>query len=359
MEKALIVGLKTLQNKHNFDNSISELKNLTHTSGAKVSQVIVQERKSPDPATYIGKGKAAEIGTIIKEDDIGLIIFDHELTSTQLRNLENITDTKVVDRTALILDIFSRHAYSKEGKLQVELAQYNYYLPRLTRLWTHLSRLGGGIGTRGPGETQLEVDRRRIQLKISNLKKQLKKMDKIRRTQRQSRKRSGALKIVLVGYTNSGKSSLINALTKAEVKVEDQLFSTLDPTSRRLYLNGKNVVITDTVGFIDNLPHELIEAFKSTLEEVTEADLLLNVADCSVENLEERLDVVSSVLEQIGANSHSIKVFNKIDILLKNEVEGLKKAYPDAVFISALKGEGIEELREKIIASSELRMSNS
>lgn len=352
MEKAVIVGLKTPGNRFNFESSIAELNKLANTAGAGITETVIQERKAPDPATFIGKGKAEEVANIAKNDGIDLIIFDHELTPTQQRNLENITDTKVIDRTALILDIFASHAYSKAGKLQVQLAQYNYLLPRLTRLWTHLSRIGGTIGTRGPGrgpgEKQLEVDRRRIGAKISRLKKQLSKVEKTRRTQRKNREKSGILRVVLVGYTNSGKSSLINALTKAGVKVEDQLFSTLDPTSRKISYGEKTAVVTDTVGFIDNLPHQLVEAFKSTLEEVTEADLLLKVTDGSAENFEERLKTVDDVLNQIGANNPSVLVINKIDLLEESELKGLKSQHPDAVFVSALKNTGFDDLRLKI-----------
>ena len=349
MEKCVLVALKTQKNRHNFDSSIHELQRLAETAGAEVVETFVQERRAPDTSTFIGKGKADEIGRFAKKKGIELIFIDHELTPTQQRNLERQTDVKIVDRTALILDIFAQHARSKAGKLQVELAQYNYILPRLTRMWTHLSRMAGGIGTRrGPGETQLEVDRRKINAKISHLKKQLVKVEKTRRTQRKQRERTGTYRIVLVGYTNSGKSSLINLLAKAGVKAENQLFSTLDPTSRKVRVDGGSVVVTDTVGFIDNLPHELIEAFKSTLEEVSEADLLLKITDASAENLEEKIKTVDNVLSQIGAVGESVLVLNKTDLIEEEEIEGLRSQYSEAVLISVKENKGLEKLRQTI-----------
>lgn len=355
MEKCVLVGLKTPKNKHNFQNSFEELERLAQTAGTEIIETFIQEKPAPNPATFIGKGKITEIANFVNKQGIELIFFDHELTPTQQRNIEKETQVKVVDRTALILDIFAGHAQSRAGKLQVELAQYNYILPRLTRMWTHLSRMAGGIGTRrGPGETQLEVDRRRIKTRISHLKKDLVKVEKNRRTQRKQRQRTGIFKIVLVGYTNSGKSSLVNLLTKAGVKAEDKLFSTLDPTSRKIWLDGGSVVVTDTVGFIDNLPHELIEAFKSTLEEVTEADLMLKVTDASVEDIDERIKTVDFVLSQIGAEGQSLLVFNKIDLLNSDEKNGLKNRYPDAIFISVEKNIGIEDVKDAVSSETEL-----
>jgi len=281
-----------------------------------------------------------------------LIIFDDEISASQQHHLEEIIQRKIVDRTALILDIFAQRAHSSEGKLQVELAQLNYLLPRLTGKGVDLSRLGGGIGTRGPGETKLEVDRRRIRHRIQHLKKELKHIAQNRVTQRRRRQKAGIFSISLVGYTNAGKSTLLNLLTKAQVFVENKLFATLDSTTRRLFLsNDQTVLLSDTVGFIHKLPHQLIAAFRSTLEEVRRADLLLHIIDAAHPLLRNQIASVAQVLGELGvAGKPTIEVFNKIDLLNQEEIERLKRQFPAAVFVSALTGEGIENLLAKIEA---------
>lgn len=279
-----------------------------------------------------------------------MVVFDDELSPSQQQHLEEEIGVKVLDRTALILDIFAQRAHTSEGKLQVELAQLEYNLPRLRGLWLHLSRLGGGIGTRGPGETQLEVDRRRVRQRIQRIKRELKEVAKNRETQRKKRHESAVYTVSLVGYTNAGKSTLLNALTGAEVLVEDKLFATLDSTSRCLKTpNHQPIVISDTVGFINKLPHQLVAAFRSTLDEVRDADLLLHVVDASHPNMREQMDAVESVLEEIGAaEKPRLTVLNKIDLLGDGDRERLRKVYPDAVLISAVSGAGLEDLVDKI-----------
>lgn len=283
-EKAIIVAVKnSSQKSQEFRESLDELQLLAKTAGASVAAEITQELQKPIASTYVGKGKLEELRLKIQETNAGVVVFNDQLTPSQERNLTGATETKVIDRTALILDIFASNAHSKEGKIQVELAQYEYLLPRLTGKGVGLSRLGGGIGTRGPGETKLEADRRRIRQHIQRLKKQLEKIDLQRQTQRKRRSKE-TTRISLVGYTNSGKSTLLNRLTKSDVEVADKLFSTLDSTTRRLFLDGRNVTVSDTVGFIEKLPTTLIEAFKSTLNEVREANLLLHIVNAASAN---------------------------------------------------------------------------
>jgi GTPase len=352
-ERAILVGVELPSNKHtiSLEDSLEELERLAQTAGADVAQKFTQQLRSITPATLVGRGKVEEIHASVNQLHPDLVIFDEDLTPAQQRNLEATFKVRVIDRSQLILDIFAQRARSNEGKLQVELAQLEYLLPRLTRQWTHLSRLGGGIGTRGPGETQLEVDRRRIREKISYLKRRLKIVERTRSLQRKERGAVPFATVALVGYTNAGKSTLMNALTRAGVLVEDKLFATLDPTLRSLRLpNGDKIMIADTVGFINKIPHSLVEAFKSTLEEVMSADLLLHLADMSSPLVDEQIGVIEEVLREIGAGEiPTIIVPNKIDLLPEPPQHLFKNRNKDEVCpISALTGAGIKELLEII-----------
>ena len=354
-ERAILVGVELPSNKHtiSLEDSLEELERLAQTAGADVAQKFTQQLRSITPATLVGRGKVEEIHASVNQLHPDLVIFDEDLTPAQQRNLEATFKVRVIDRSQLILDIFAQRARSNEGKLQVELAQLEYLLPRLTRQWTHLSRLGGGIGTRGPGETQLEVDRRRIREKISYLKRRLKIVERTRSLQRKERGAVPFATVALVGYTNAGKSTLMNALTRAGVLVEDKLFATLDPTLRSLRLpNGDKIMIVDTVGFINKIPHSLVEAFKSTLEEVMSADLLLHLADMSSPLVDEQIGVIEEVLREIGAGEiPTIIVPNKIDLLPEPPQHLFKNRNKDEVcLISALTGAGIKELLEIISA---------
>ena len=354
-ERAILVGVELPSNKHtiSLEDSLEELERLAQTAGADVAQKFTQQLRSITPATLVGRGKVEEIHASVNQLHPDLVIFDEDLTPAQQRNLEATFKVRVIDRSQLILDIFAQRARSNEGKLQVELAQLEYLLPRLTRQWTHLSRLGGGIGTRGPGETQLEVDRRRIREKISYLKRRLKIVERTRSLQRKERGAVPFATVALVGYTNAGKSTLMNALTRAGVLVEDKLFATLDPTLRSLRLpNGDKIMIADTVGFINKIPHSLVEAFKSTLEEVMSADLLLHLADMSSPLVDEQIGVIEEVLREIGAGGiPTIIVPNKIDLLPEPPQHLFKNRNKDEVCpISALTGAGIKELLEIISA---------
>ena len=338
-QRALLVGTTT-------DESLDELALLADTAGAEPVQRELQRRTTPDPATYIGKGKAAELREAAEALDIDVVVFDDELTPAQQRNLEKLFAVDVVDRVALILDIFAQHATSQEGAVQVELAQLRYRLPRLRGRGIQLSQQGAGIGTRGPGETQLEVDRRRLLRRIQKLERDLKQLGATRATQRKARKRRDVPHVALVGYTNAGKSTLLNRLTHAGVLVEDRLFSTLDPTVRRLHLpGGETVVLSDTVGFVRRLPHQLVASFRSTLEEVVDADLLLHVVDASTNDAEARIEAVNTVLREIDAESvPRLIAWNKADAADADELKHLLAAHRGSVAISAARGDGVPEL---------------
>jgi GTPase len=359
-DRAILVGVDYGRREWGLEESLDELARLVDTAGASIVGRATQRLEKPNPKTFIGAGKAEEIERLAKQTDATLVVFDDDLTPSQQTNLEDlITGAKVIDRTALILDIFALHAVSNEGKLQVELAQMEYLLPRLRGLWRHLEKTGGGgmgavgtggVGTRGPGETQLETDRRLVRKRIQSVRRELARVSSHRETQRHARERSGVYRVALVGYTNAGKSTLINALTGAGVLAYDRLFATLDSTTRRLELeDGRNVTITDTVGFINKLPHGLVEAFKSTLDEVREADLLLHVIDAGHPQLREQMRAVNEVLGEIAASDRpQLLVFNKIDALEPDDFERLQARWPRAVFVSGLTGEGLDALRERI-----------
>ncbi len=352
-ENAILLGVVLPSQNHDLplEYNLEELERLAETAGARVLQKYSQQLKNITPATLIGRGKVEEIQAGVRDLRPDLVIVDEDLTPAQQRNLETAFKIRVIDRSQLILDIFARRARSNEGKLQVELAQLEYLLPRLTRQWTHLSRLGGGIGTRGPGETQLEVDRRRIRERIGHLKKRLKTVERTRSLQRKERDEVPFASVALVGYTNAGKSTLMNTLTRAGVFVEDKLFATLDPTTRALRLpNGDKVMLVDTVGFINKIPHSLIEAFKSTLEEVRSADLLLHLVDMTNPLFEEQVQVIEEVLDEIGAGEVPVILApNKIDAVATVPVQKLKNRGVAGVCpISALNRTGIAELLETI-----------
>jgi GTPase len=349
-EKCILVGVPTRSNlKTAVDESLSELALLADTAGAEVVGRITQDRDRPEPATFIGKGKVEELHRRIMEEKIPLVIFDDDLSPAQVRNLERLMECKVLDRSGLILDIFASRAKSSEAKTQVELAQLEYLLPRLTRQWTHLSKQFGGIGTKGPGETQIETDRRLIRTRISILKEKLERIAKQRVTQRQGRTKH--TRTALVGYTNVGKSTLLNLLAGSEVFVENRLFATLDPTTRLVPLDSSvSILMTDTVGFIRKLPHHLVASFKSTLEEITEADILLHVVDISSPYYEDQIHVVQDTLEDLGAGDTStLVVFNKIDMLQDRSIlPTLSEKYPHCVFISAARGINILGLKDAV-----------
>ena len=347
-ERALLIGLeKEGVSKWDLHDSLDELRELANSAGAEVVDTVTQKLQKPTAPYYIGRGKAESIKESCREQHVTSVIFDDELSPAQGRNLENLFSRKVVDRTQLILDIFAQRARSREGRLQIELAQLQYLLPRLTRMWHHLSRQTGGIGTRGPGETQLEVDRRRVQGRIARLERELESVRKTRAIQRQGRKRHQWPVAAVVGYTNAGKSTLLNLLTGADVVAEDKLFATLDPTTRSFVLpNKQRVLLTDTVGFLRKLPHTLIESFKATLEEVSEADLLIHIADLSHPRVDEQMEAVDRVIKELDAyGKQTLLVFNKIDILPNRElVDSYLKRFSGSVAISARTGEGANEL---------------
>lgn len=348
-ERALLVGIYGPDTPRiQAEEYLDELEMLTRTAGGITVDKVLQNRMHPDPSTYVGSGKLRELKGMVRAENIDTLIFDDDLSPTQIRNIEKETKAKLLDRSGLILDIFASRAKTAAAKTQVELAQLQYLLPRLTRFWTHLSRQQGGIGTRGPGETQIETDRRLIDKRIANLKDKLEKLDRQRKTQR--KRRSGNIRISLVGYTNAGKSTLMNALTDTEVLAEDRLFATLDSTVRNCELGNYDVLLSDTVGFIRKLPHDLIESFKSTLDEVREADILLHVVDASALMIEDYIEVVNETLSDmdVADDNKMLLVFNKVDQLESQRITELKNLYPDAVFISAERGIGLPKLEEHI-----------
>jgi len=333
-----------------IDDSLAEMKRLVDTAGSDVVDVVTQRKQHPDPATYLGKGKASELAGLGKALDIDLLVVDGELSPVQQRNLQQIFEVDVVDRVALILDIFALHATSRAGMAQVELAMLHYRLPRLRGKGIELSRLGAGIGTRGPGETKLETDRRRVLQRISHLERQLKELATVRATQRKARQRSESPSAALVGYTNAGKSSLLNALTGSDVLVEDQLFSTLDATVRRVAMpSGREALLSDTVGFVRDLPHQLIESFRSTLEEAVDTDLLLHVVDASADQPERQIAAVRETLESIDAHKiPELLLLNKTDAISPVALKRLVNLHPDAVVVSALTGTGLQQLLGRV-----------
>jgi GTP-binding protein HflX len=351
-EKTVLVGLEhNGVSRWDLQDSLEELRELAATAGAKVVDTVTQKLDHPTAPYYIGKGKAEEVAARCTETGAGSIIFDDELSPAQGRNLEEVTSKKILDRTQLILDIFARRARSREGRLQIELAQLQYLLPRLTRMWTHLSRQTGGIGTRGPGETQLEVDRRRVQERIARLQKDLEEVRKHRAIQREGRARHQWPVVAIVGYTNAGKSSLLNRLTNAGVIAEDKLFATLDPTTRQFVLPNKlKVLFTDTVGFIRKLPHTVIESFKATLEELKSADLLVHVVDLSHPQWEDHIASTEAVIRELEADGkHTLIVFNKIDRLENPEaVQAAMARHPNSVAISVKTGENLQEFVDEL-----------
>lgn len=352
-ERAILIGMEWGRNDSlwTVDDSLEELKQLADTAGATVIKKFIQKRPKPDPAFFIGRGKVQELALYAQQENIDLCIFDDELSPAQQRNIESVMGIRILDRTALILDIFAQRARTNEGKLQVELAQLQYTLPRIMGKGLMLSRLGGGIGTRGPGETKLEVDRRRIRDRIAFIKDQIEKVKAVRSLHRSKRKKNNVFEVSLVGYTNAGKSTLLNTLTNSDIYAKDQLFATLDPTTRQLTLpNKQEVIITDTVGFIQRLPHQLIAAFRSTLEVVTEADLLVHVIDVSHELYKEQAAAVHEVLKEIGAETKPvITVYNKIDKLPPDsKLADRLTLEEDTVCISAAKKLNLEALQQMI-----------
>ncbi|MEV0327248.1 GTPase HflX [Micromonospora echinospora] len=362
LERVVLVGVWTEGTVTDAENSLTELAALAETAGSQVLEGLIQRRSRPDPATYIGRGKVDDLGAVVLSTGADTVICDGELSPSQLRNLEQRTKVKVVDRTALILDIFAQHAKSREGRAQVELAQLEYLLPRLRGWGETLSRqtggsgrgggAGGGVGVRGPGETKLETDRRRIRHRISRLRREIKAMRTVRQTKRARRSRNAVPAVAIAGYTNAGKSSLLNRLTGAGVLVEDALFATLDPTTRRATAaDGRLYTLSDTVGFVRHLPHQIVEAFRSTLEEVADADLVVHVVDGTHPDPEEQVRAVREVLAEVGADRlPELLAVNKIDAADEETLLRLKRAWPDAIFVSAHSGRGIEDLRAAVEA---------
>ncbi len=353
-DRAVLVGVDMGKDDWPIEESLAELTRLAETADVEVVATATQRMERPNPRTFVGSGKVEEVAELAKELSANLVIFDDELSPRQQLNIEAVLpDTRVIDRTALILEIFAMHAVTREGKLQVDLAQQEYVLPRLRGMWGHLEkeRLGGGRGARfGAGESQLETDRRLARRRIAELKRELRAVAGERDLQRKSRARSGVFRVALVGYTNAGKSTLLNALTGAEVLQADMLFATLDSTTRRMALpEGREITLTDTVGFINKLPHGLVEAFKSTLDEVNEADLQLHVTDAGSPQREQQMAAVREVLQEIDAHRGcSVVVFNKCDTLAADERAALERRYPNAVFVSGLTHEGLDTLIERI-----------
>ena len=350
-ERCILIGI-VLPNQSKWEviDHIDELKALAETSGAEIVDSFIQNRVKPDPAYFIGKGKLEEFSLFIEMQVIDLVIFDDELSPAQNKNIENILKVKVIDRATLILDIFADHAKTNEAKVQVELAQLNYLLPRLTRQWQHLSRQIGGIGTKGPGETQLETDRRLVRTRISNLKRQLERISHQKKTQRQQRETM--FRVALIGYTNAGKSTIMHALTNADVLIENKLFATLDTVVRRLELNSRTeILLSDTVGFIRKLPHHLIASFRTTLAEALEADLLLHIVDITHPAFKDHIEIVNEILEDMNLyKTNILLVFNKVDAL-KNRglLEQLRYEYPNALYISGRRHIGINSLKKRLL----------
>ena len=359
-ERALLVGVGTRDQQEGWsiDSSIDELQKLTETAGAEIVGRFIQKLEKPSSTHYLGSGKLRELVNLKESLNFETVIFNDELAPRQQRNLEEALGVKVIDRTALILDIFARHARTSEGKLQVELAQHQYLLPRLAGQWSHLERLGGGIGTRGPGEAQIETDRRLIRNKIASIKKQIEAVRRHRELYRSKRKKSNTPLVALVGYTNAGKSTLLNAISRADVLTENKLFSTLDPVTRRLHLpGGKNVLITDTVGFIHKLPPLIVAAFHATLEELDEADLLLHVVDITSHEAYNQSKTVEKILKDLNLDKKPIiTVINKMDMVVLNMEEAYDlslsiESPPDmTIMISAMKNWNLDKLLEKIAA---------
>ena len=357
VERAFLIGLDDPRDgRWPVERSLAELAALAETAGASVVGSAFQRRSDPHPVWYFGKGRAAELLDEKAATDFNVLIVDDELAPNQQRSLEKLLDCKILDRSALIIDIFARHARTKEGRLQVELAALEYHLPRLTRLWTHLSRTGGGIGTRGPGESQLETDRRLIREKIKKVKADLDNVKRHRETAARQRDRHEVASVALVGYTNAGKSTLLNALADADVYAADMLFATLDPTSRQVDVgNGHRVVVTDTVGFINKLPHDLVNAFRATLEEVRRADLLLEVVDAADPDFVGQQAAVQTVLDELGAgDTPRITVFNKLDLLGTDA--SAAPTTERAAFVSSVTGAGLDGLRQQIADAMRARM---
>jgi GTP-binding protein HflX len=351
MEKVLLVTVDFGKSRAwSAQDAAQELKELARSAGAEVKDEIICQRDKISPAFFIGKGKVDEIALLAREHNLDAVIFNNDLSGSQQKNLEDMLALKTIDRTQLILDIFAKRAKSNEGKVQVELAQLSYLLPRLVGKGIMLSRLGGGIGTRGPGETKLEVDRRRIRDRIAKLKKDLERLTAQRRMRGKSRQKIPIPSIAIIGYTNAGKSTLLNSLTRSDVFAEDQLFSTLDPTIRQFTLpTNQRILFVDTVGFLHDLPHHLIESFKATLEEVLEADILLHVLDATHPKVQEQSEAVYKVLSELGVRDKPvITALNKIDRLQTAAVEKFKRAFEDAVPISALKKQNFQELIDRI-----------
>ncbi len=363
-ERALLVGVEWRDTRWPIESSLDELGRLADTAGAAVVGRVTQKLDTPNPKTFIGSGKTEEIQHLVKTLKVDVVIFDDELSPSQQANLENALghDVKVIDRTALILDIFGMHAKTSEGRVQVQLAQLEYLYPRLRGMWEHLAteQIRGGIGSRfGSGETQLEVDRRLIRKRIAQLKRELKELAGSREVQRKRRHGSPVFRVALAGYTNAGKSTLLNALTGSEVFAHDQLFATLDPTTRKLVLpEGRQVTLTDTVGFIQKLPTTLVESFQSTLAEAASADLILRVTDISSDEHRMQARSVEDVLSHIGAaNIATIDVYNKIDLLDEDQLRGMKERYPHAIFVSAQTGDGLDELIKAISTAAAAQSS--
>lgn len=365
-DRAVLVGVVWGQEtQESVDKSLDELEGLLNTAGGEAVARLTQNKEAPDTRTMIGSGKAAELAYLCACNDITLVVFDCELTPSQIRNLEDIVgdDVRVIDRSMLILDIFALHAVTGEGKLQVELAQLKYTAPRLVGHGNELSRLGGGIGTRGPGESKLETDRRHMSRRIQALEQQIDEMDKNRKTMRAARDRSGICEVAIVGYTNAGKSTLLNRLTDAGILAENKLFATLDPTTRKMTLPaGETILLTDTVGFINKLPHHLIRAFRSTLEEACMADVLLILTDASDPNFRDQLRVTEELLHDLGADGKpTLYVFNKCDLGMAELGRiGVEAPVENVVFISAKTGQGIEQMLERlegIVAAGKRRVT--